>query len=98
MNLLFVWVIRDQKLFLTLKNIMRGNSTCIITEDGKLETINYCKKPWKITLAQTGLKTQTAGRIKKINRFLEKDENFMLTYGDGLSNVDILRLLNRIPQ
>ncbi len=75
------------------KEYNERNSTCIITEDGKLETINYCKKPWKITLAQTGLKTQTAGRIKKINRFLEKDENFLMTYGDGLSNVDINALI-----
>ena len=70
------------------------NGTCIISSDGKIETINKNKKEWKLTLAQTGLNTQTAGRVKKIGRFLEKDEPFMLTYGDGLSNVNILKLLS----
>ena len=70
------------------------NGTCIISADGKIETINKNRKKWKLTLAQTGLHTQTAGRVKKIEKFLDKDEPFMLTYGDGLSNVNILKLLN----
>ena len=70
------------------------NGTSIIYSDGKIETINKNKKKWKLTLAQTGLNTQTAGRVKKIGKFLENDEPFMLTYGDGLSNVNILKLLN----
>ena len=70
------------------------NGTCIISSNGKIETINKNKKEWKLTLAQTGLNTQTAGRVKKIGKFLEKDEPFMLTYGDGLSNVNILKLLS----
>ncbi|MDC3024385.1 glucose-1-phosphate cytidylyltransferase [Alphaproteobacteria bacterium] len=68
------------------------NSTCIVNENGKLETINNNLKPWKITLAQTGINTQTAGRIKKINKFLNKDEDFLMTYGDGLSDVNINNL------
>ena len=70
------------------------NGTCIISSDGKIETINKNKKEWKLTLAQTGINTQTAGRVKKIGKFLAKDEPFMLTYGDGLSNVNILKLLS----
>ena len=76
------------------KEYNERNSTCIITEQGKLETINHSKKPWKIILAQTGLKTQTAGRIKKINKFLNKGEDFLMTYGDGLSNVNINNLVS----
>tara|TARA_A100001035_G_C27685537_1_gene455184 strand:- start:146 stop:964 length:819 start_codon:yes stop_codon:yes gene_type:complete len=75
------------------KEYNERNSSCVINENGKLETINYSNKPWKIILAQTGENTQTAGRIKKINKFLNKDENFLMTYGDGLSNVNINDLI-----
>ena len=65
------------------------NSTCIISAENKIQTLRESKKPWKITLAQTGKNTNTAGRVKKIGRFLDKDETFMMTYGDGLSDVNI---------
>lgn len=68
------------------------NSTCVISENGKIETLTTSKKSWKIILAQTGINTQTAGRIKKISKFLGEDENFMMTYGDGLCNVNIQNL------
>lgn len=45
-------------------------------------------EPWKVTLANTGLETLTAGRILKIRDYIEDDE-FLLTYGDGVSDVDI---------
>ena len=69
------------------------NSSCVISENGKIETFNNNYKPWKITLVQTGVKTQTAGRLKKIKPFLKEDESFMMTYGDGLSNVNINKLI-----
>lgn len=47
---------------------------------------------WKVTLADTGLMTKTAGRILKIREYL-KEESFMLTYGDGVSDVDLKKLL-----
>lgn len=47
---------------------------------------------WKVTLADTGLMTKTAGRILKIREYL-KEEPFMLTYGDGVSDVDLRKLL-----
>ena len=48
---------------------------------------------WKIVCADTGLNTMTGGRLKKIDNYLSDDEPF-LTYGDGLSNIDINELLN----
>ena len=69
------------------------NSSCVISENGKIETLNTNKKPWKIILAQTGVKTQTAGRLKKVSKYLSKEEDFMMTYGDGLSNVNLKKLL-----
>lgn len=50
-------------------------------------------EPWKVTLVDTGLETLTAGRILRIRDYLG-NEPFMLTYGDGVSNVDIEALRN----
>jgi glucose-1-phosphate cytidylyltransferase len=49
-------------------------------------------EPWKITIVDTGLNTMTGGRIKRIQKFVG-DERFMLTYGDAVSNINILELL-----
>ena len=46
-------------------------------------------EPWKVTLVDTGSDTMTGGRIKRIAKYLNKNENFCLTYGDGLSDIDI---------
>lgn len=52
---------------------------------------NY-SEPWKVTLVETGISTMTGGRIKRIAKYLD-NEDFCLTYGDGLSNVDIRALI-----
>ena len=49
-------------------------------------------EPWKVTLVNTGLHTPTAGRIKQILKYT-KDEPFMMTYGDGVSDINIPKLL-----
>lgn len=46
-------------------------------------------EPWKVTLVDTGENTGTAGRLKRIASFLEPDEPFCMTYGDGVADVDI---------
>ena len=51
----------------------------------------HCE-PWKVTLIDTGLMTQTGGRVLRAKPYVE-NETFMLTYGDGVSNVDIQKLL-----
>ncbi len=48
---------------------------------------------WNITFAETGLETLTGGRIKKIEKYIDEDD-FFLTYGDGLADVNIKNLLN----
>ena len=56
----------------------------------------YFKKnkfPWKINLIDTGLNTMTGGRIKRLKKFL-KNQTFLLTYGDGLSDVNINKLVS----
>lgn len=48
---------------------------------------------WKITVADTGLNTMTGGRIKRVKKYLNEGEPFMLTYGDGLCDVDLEALV-----
>ncbi|MCW2278805.1 glucose-1-phosphate cytidylyltransferase [Heliophilum fasciatum] len=50
-------------------------------------------EPWRVTLANTGLNTMTGGRIKRIQKYIG-NEPFMLTYGDGVSNVNIQKLVD----
>ena len=52
---------------------------------------NNVAEPWKVTLVDTGLDTMTGGRIKRIQKYIG-NETFMLTYGDGVSNVNIREL------
>ena len=48
---------------------------------------------WKVHLVDTGLHTQTGGRLKRLQKWLANDETFMFTYGDGVADVDIATLL-----
>ncbi len=57
-----------------------------------IETLNSKSEPWKITLVDTGLHTMTGGRIKKAQQYIG-NEPFMLTYGDGVSDIDINALI-----
>ena len=66
-----------------------------LTIDLENDKIIYHQKntePWKITLVDTGDSTTTGGRIKKIKKFI-KEDNFCLTYGDGVSSVNIKKLV-----
>ena len=49
--------------------------------------------PWTVHLVDTGLHTQTGGRLKRVEKWLEDDEMFMFTYGDGVADLDIAALL-----
>ena len=51
---------------------------------------NY-SEPWKVTLVDTGLNTMTGGRVKRIRKYVG-DEPFLLTYGDGVSDINIKEL------
>lgn len=56
--------------------------------DNSLEVLNNSSEPWKITLVDTGLNTMTGGRIKRVENLIG-DESFLLTYGDGVSDINI---------
>lgn len=50
-------------------------------------------EPWKVTVVDTGLGTMTGGRLKRIQEYVKNDEIFMVTYGDGVADVNISQLL-----
>ena len=67
-----------------------------VTFDLKNEKMEIHKKnaePWKVTLIDTGLNTFTGGRLKKVKQYVE-DDTFCFTYGDGLSDVNISKLID----
>ena len=67
-----------------------------MTIDMKTNKITYHKnkaEPWKVTLIDTGLNTMTGGRIKQVQHFIG-NETFMLTYGDGVGDIDIKKLIS----
>jgi glucose-1-phosphate cytidylyltransferase len=51
------------------------------------------EEDWKVTLAETGEDTMTGGRVAAVRRYVEGDEPFLLTYGDGVSDLDVTRLV-----
>jgi len=61
------------------------------TDNNKMIIHNNVAEPWRVTLVDTGLNTMTGGRIKRIKQYVE-GESFMLTYGDGLCDVNLNRL------
>jgi len=60
--------------------------------NNKIDIHRSKAEPWKITLVDTGLNTMTGGRILRIKEYVE-NETFLLTYGDGVSNVNINELI-----
>ncbi len=62
------------------------------SKDDRMEVHSSFAEPWKVTLVDTGLNTMTGGRVKRIQKYVG-NEPFMLTYGDGVSDINIKELL-----
>ncbi|MCR5367295.1 glucose-1-phosphate cytidylyltransferase [Eubacterium ruminantium] len=62
------------------------------TEGNKMIVHDQHAEPWKVTVVNTGLYTMTGGRIKRIQKYIG-NERFMMTYGDGVCDVDLRELL-----
>lgn len=56
--------------------------------------LNTVKEKWKVKIIDTGSNTMTGGRIKRISRFLPEHEDFLLTYGDGVADININDLIS----
>lgn len=59
-----------------------------LTDDNRMTVHNNAAEPWKVTIVDTGLDTMTGGRIKRVQKYIG-DETFMLSYGDGVSDIDM---------
>lgn len=70
-----------------------NNNISLDLASGKTTVHDGNQPPWQVHLVDTGLHTQTGGRLKRVEPWLNGDDTFMLTYGDGVANVDIQALL-----
>ena len=70
----------------------RSDVTFDFTADNSMTIHNNVAEPWKVTLIDTGLNTMTGGRVKRVKDFIG-NETFLLTYGDGVSDVDVNKLI-----
>ena len=61
--------------------------------ENRMAVHNQKAEPWKVTLVDTGDDTMTGGRLKRVARYLQEEEIFCLTYGDGVSDVNITALV-----
>jgi len=63
-------------------------------KNSDIEIHNNYAEPWKVTLVDTGEESMTGGRIKRISSYLNQDDSFCLTYGDGLADINIKDAIN----
>lgn len=68
---------------------MHQSDVTIDIKTNSIEVHNNTSEPWKVTLVDTGLDTMTGGRIKRAQKYIGNND-FLLTYGDGVSDVNIL--------
>ncbi len=84
-------VIRD--FFLNYETQTQDFTLCLGSTQGiEFHSANR-ESGWRITCAETGLESGTGARVKRVQKYLATDENFMLTYGDGVGNIDLDKLL-----
>jgi glucose-1-phosphate cytidylyltransferase len=80
-----------KEYFLNFHNL--NNNISIDMATGKTTIYNGNCMDWKIHLVDTGLHTQTGGRLKRLKDWLAEDETFMFTYGDGVADINLQKLL-----
>jgi glucose-1-phosphate cytidylyltransferase len=71
----------------------RSDITFDFSNGGEVTVHSNVAEPWRVTVVDTGLNTQTGGRIRRIKCFVE-GERFLMTYGDGVSDIDLPSLLD----
>lgn len=73
--------------------LYNGDVTFDFGHENNMTIHNNVSEPWKVTLVNTGLKTMTGGRLKRVEKYIG-NEQFMLTYGDGVSDINIKELVD----
>lgn len=69
--------------------VLHAADVTIDLAQNKLEYLSGAPEPWKVTLVETGEATETGGRLKRVARWLQDDDTFCMTYGDGVADIDI---------
>ncbi len=62
-------------------------------KDNRMEVHHKRAEPWTVTLVDTGDNSMTGGRLKRVSSYIEKEELFCFTYGDGVADIDITKLI-----
>lgn len=73
--------------------LYQSDVTFDLRNDNQMIIHNRCAEPWKVTLVDTGKDTMTGGRVKRIRQYVG-GEPFLLTYGDGVSSINIQDLVD----
>jgi len=84
------WLIKE---FFLNYHAMTSDLTMRLGEPERVTVHSRCDDDWTITLAETGEETMTGARVAAVRRYVEEDELFLLTYGDGVSDVNIGELI-----
>ena len=72
--------------------VLHGSDVTFNLDSGDTTFHRRKKEPWNVTLVETGIGTQTAGRLKRVRKYLD-DDDFAVTYGDAVGDVDITALV-----
>ncbi len=72
--------------------VLRSSSVTFDMSSNRMDVHDSLVEPWKVTLVDTGEKTLTGGRLKRVREYLD-DEAFCFTYGDGVADINIAKLI-----
>ncbi|MEZ5779735.1 MAG: glucose-1-phosphate cytidylyltransferase [Paracoccaceae bacterium] len=72
---------------------LHGSDVTFDLRTGNAEIINNQSEPWRVTLIDTGQDSMTGGRLRRVMPYLKDEEAFCMTYGDGVGNIDVTRLI-----
>lgn len=72
---------------------LHNSDITINLKNNKVEVHENSSEPWNVTVVDTGEDTMTGGRVKRVQKYLKPKEDFCLTYGDGVSDVNIADLV-----
>lgn len=73
--------------------VLHSSDVTIDARSGEILFHQKASEPWRVTLVDTGAETLTGGRIKRVREYLDPKEPFCMTYGDGVADVDISKLI-----
>jgi glucose-1-phosphate cytidylyltransferase len=81
------------KQYFTNYHLMTSNITAKLS-NGNVETLNNGSEDWTVRMIDTGNESMTGGRLLRLKELLHAEDTFMLTYGDGVTNLDIRKLID----